>query len=579
MKLFPSITISNRLSLTTGLFVAVWGLLVIVAWHMQDIALARLHGPWEPMPYDAALGLFLCGAGLVSASLGSWRIAFGCGLLVCVLAALALPEYLFHVDLSVAEILMPAPMQRVDEYSSHMTLNAAGALFLSGLMLVTIGNGLLQKAEGYAFANMLGLLVALFGLMSLFSYFSSMDMTFAWQQLISMAPPAALGFTLLGFSAAIFRWPEDAEDNVDVSRLQNMVIAYVAVGVLVTMLFSAAIGLLPLYELVRSSPAYEAAQSASAANRASTLTADEYLDVSLRRQMALTGIATLLLAYIGGFGVWRLLRPLTGRILMRADALEKMIQKATEELEASVKNLQRSNRQLDQFARVASHDLQSPLHGIAGFAQIIQDRYGSALGQEGQEFIGYITGGANQMQAQINGLLELSRLNSRAQPTLPVPTGEVVAQLLTYLQVDIEQAGAKVHYQDLPTVHGDRAQIALLFQNLIANAIKFRRTGITPEVTISAQREGAFWRFSMQDNGIGIDPVHREAIFEIFRRLHRQEEYPGTGIGLALCKEIVERHGGVISVESRQGEGCRFVFTLPAAPLMQPGSLAVDEGD
>jgi signal transduction histidine kinase len=569
MNFLPDSSVSNRLTLSTGLFVAAWGLLIIVGWHIQNIALTQLHETWKPMAYDTALGLSLCGAGLVGASLGSWRITYGCSLLAGTLAMLSLIEYLFQIDLRITELVIPVAWQDAG-YSGRMSLNAAGALLLCCLMLVTIGHGLQQKVEGYAFANMLGLLVALFSLLSLMTFFSTMDVESGWGKLTVMTPHAALGFTLLGFSAAIFRWPEDAEDNVDIAHLQNMVITYVSAGVLVTMLFSAAIGLLPIYDLLQSDPLYEAAKTLKGSAETDTLLAShEHLGSALRRQVALTGITALLLAYIGGFGVWRLLRPLTGRILMRADALEKAIQKATGELEVSVNNLQRSNRQLDQFARVASHDLQAPLHGITGFAQLLSQRYASVLGQEGNEFLEFISGGARQMQAQISGLLALSRVNSRAQPTIPVQTAEVVSQVLDTLQADIEQAGARVHHQDLPVILGDRTQIALLLQNLIANAIKFRRAGIAPEVTISAQREGTFWRFSVQDNGIGIDSTHREAIFEIFRRLHTQDEYPGTGIGLALCKEIVERHGGVIAVESQPGEGCKFTFTLPAIPETQ----------
>jgi signal transduction histidine kinase len=411
---------------------------------------------------------------------------------------------------------------------------------------------------------MLGLLVALFGLLSLMTFFSTMDEASRWGQLPVMPPQSALAFTLLGFSAAIFRWPEDAEENVDITHLQNVVITYVSAGVLVTMVFSAAIGLLPIYELLRTDPLIEVARSLSN-GQDTVLSSQERLNTSLRRQVALTGVASLLLAYIGGFGVWRLLRPLTGRILMRADALEKTIQRATAELADSVKNLERSNRQLDQFARIASHDLQAPLHGITGFAQLLGDRYGEKLGQEGQEFLGYISSGARQMQEQVSGLLELSRLSSRAQPMTAVPTSDVLRQVQTYLQSDIERAGASIRHENLPVVQGERAQIGLLFQNLIANALKFRRPQAAPEVTISATREDARWRFRVQDNGIGIPPEQREAVFELFRRLHSQEEYPGTGIGLALCKDIVERHGGSITVDSGPDGGSVFSFTLPAA--------------
>ncbi|HXG29993.1 MAG TPA: ATP-binding protein [Nevskiales bacterium] len=571
MKLIPEFEVSNRLALVCGLFVSVWALLVLLSWHAGNLELARLYGPWEPMPYDAALGLLLCGAGLIGASLGSWRLAIGCSLVVGALAAYALAIHVFGLDPAALAMLIPAA-EKEAATTGRMTANVTGALFLCGLMLVTIGYGLLQKVEGYAFASVLGLLVAVFGLLSLFSFFSTQNMVANWRQLTAMTPPVALGFTLLGLSAAVFRWPEDAKDNVNTDRLQSMVITYVSAGVLITMLFSAAIGLLPLYELVRAGAPLEVLRLAAGSD-SDVVTKAELLDSTLRRQLALTGVATLLLAYIGGFGVWRLLRPLTGRILMRADALEKMIQKATEELEASVRNLQRSNRQLDQFARVASHDLQAPLHTISGFAQILADRYGPVLGDEGREFVGYITGGARQMQEQITGLLQLSRLNSRAEPMRAVDTGEVVSQVLTYLQSSIEAAGARVQHEGLPTVHGERAQLGLLFQNLVANAIKFRRPGVAPQVAISARPEDGHWRFEVRDNGIGIPPEHREAVFELFRRLHTQDEYPGTGIGLALCKDIVERHGGNIAVESQPGAGSVFSFTLPAAST-QPQAAA-----
>lgn len=565
MNWLPELRVSNRLSFATGFFVAVWGLLVIVGWNSQNIRLTQVYSGWDPMAYDTALGLFLCGSGLAAASLGSWRVTLVASLLVAALAMLALVENLFRADLRVTEVLVPIAWEDA-AFSGRMSQNAAGALFLTGLMLTTIGYGLLQKVEGYAFASMMGLLVALFGLLSLMTYFSTTGVEATGGQLIVMTPPAALGFTVLGLAAATYRWPEDAEESVDITRLQNVVITYVSAGVLVTMLFSVAIGLVPIYELILSDPFYEVVQAKLGGGDNTARSSHDHLASSLRRQVALTGIATLLLAYIGGFGVWRLLRPLTGRILMRAGALEKAVQKATGDLETNVKKLEHSNRQLDQFARVASHDLQSPVRNIVGFAELIRARHGAALGEPGRELLGFVTASAQQMQEQISGLLELSRLSSRAQPRVAVRTREVVSRVLEQLQGEIEQSGAQVHYGELPVVHGDRVQISLLFQNLISNSVKFRRSGVTPEITLSATREGDFWRFSVQDNGIGIDPVHREAVFEIFRRLHAQSAYSGSGIGLALCRDIVERHGGEILVEPAPGHGSLFRFTLPGVP-------------
>ncbi|MGH8453321.1 MAG: hypothetical protein ACRES4_06005, partial [Nevskiales bacterium] len=297
MKLAPPTRVSNWLSLSAGLIVAALGLVVIVGWHRQDLALTQLHAWWGPMPYDAALGLFLCGVGLAAASLGSWRIALGGSLASIALAAFALIGYLFRGDLPVDGLWMPGFLAELDDGAWQMHPNTAGALFLSALMLLSISFGQLQKVEGYTFANMLGLLVALFGLLSLMTYFSTLDLDSDSQQLTVIAPHAALGFTLLGFSGAIFRWPEDAEENVDIARLQNLVITYVSAGVLVAMLFSVAIGLIPIYELLQNDPLYEVARPLNGSGSDISLSSHERLGNSLRRQVALTGIASLLLAY------------------------------------------------------------------------------------------------------------------------------------------------------------------------------------------------------------------------------------------------------------------------------------------
>lgn len=224
--------------------------------------------------------------------------------------------------------------------------------------------------------------------------------------------------------------------------------------------------------------------------------------------------------------------------------------------------LERSNAELEQLAYVASHDMQEPLRMVASYLQLVAQRYQGKLDAEADEFIGYAVDGAKRMQALINDLLSYSRVSTKAKPFQPTDCRRVVDTALGNLRIAIEEAGARVRVDELPTVMGDETQLTQLFQNLVANAVKFHRAD-APEVRVSAERTTEGWMFSVHDNGIGIAPEYYERIFVLFQRLHSRRDYAGTGIGLALCKKIVERHGGHIGVASEEGRGSTFFFTLP----------------
>jgi PAS domain S-box-containing protein len=235
---------------------------------------------------------------------------------------------------------------------------------------------------------------------------------------------------------------------------------------------------------------------------------------------------------------------------------------AEEALRRVMKELERSNRELEQFAYVASHDLQEPLRMVASYTQLLGRRYAGQLDDDADDFIAYAVDGANRMQRLINDLLSYSRVTTRGQPFAPTDCNAVLAQVRANLDAAIRESGALVTHDDLPTVMADQSQMVQLFQNLIGNAIKFRKPDEPPRVHVSAEESAAGWRFSVRDNGIGIDPRYHEQIFLIFERLHGRGEYPGTGIGLATCQRIVERHGGRIWVASEEGRGAVFQFTV-----------------
>jgi signal transduction histidine kinase len=237
---------------------------------------------------------------------------------------------------------------------------------------------------------------------------------------------------------------------------------------------------------------------------------------------------------------------------------------AEDQLRRMVMELERSNTDLEQFAYVASHDLQEPLRQVSSYAQLLERRYGEALGDDGHEFIRYLTDGARRMQSQISDLLSYARVNQQERPFGDVDTAEVLRATLAQLHATIAAAGAEVRSGPLPSVQGDRAMLVQLFQNLIGNAVKYAKVDLAPQVTIAAERQDGAWRFSVGDNGIGMDPADAGRIFGIFTRLHSRADYDGTGIGLAICKRIVERHGGTIWVETAPGQGSTFFFTLSA---------------
>ena len=234
---------------------------------------------------------------------------------------------------------------------------------------------------------------------------------------------------------------------------------------------------------------------------------------------------------------------------------------AEDNLAVQAEELARSNTDLEQFAYVASHDLQEPLRAVVSYLQLLEKKYKGKLDSDADEFIGFAVDGARRMRGLIKGLFAYSRISTKGKPAELTDSSEILEGVLEALKLPISENNAVITHDPLPQVKVDATQISQLFQNLISNAMKFS-ADFLPEIHISAKHKEGEWLFSVKDNGIGIAPEHVERIFLIFKRLHTESEYSGTGIGLAICKRIVERHGGRIWVESEPQKGATFYFTI-----------------
>jgi signal transduction histidine kinase len=246
-------------------------------------------------------------------------------------------------------------------------------------------------------------------------------------------------------------------------------------------------------------------------------------------------------------------------------AARAQVEDANRRLEEQTAELTRSNRDLEQFAYVASHDLQEPLRKVASFCQLLKRRYAGQLDERADQYINFAVDGAQRMQRLINDLLAFSRIGRVTSGFADVDLNRLMAETVAGLDAQRERTGAEITWSDLPVVHGEEALLGTLLANLVGNSLKFRRPGVPPRVQVSAERVGDEWEFTCRDNGIGIEAEFAEKVFVIFQRLHGKDAYPGTGIGLAIAKRIVEYHGGRIWVDPSYADGAAVRFTLPAA--------------
>jgi signal transduction histidine kinase len=515
-----------RFSRWVSVLVLLIGATVLLGW-LLNIQLLKSAAPHliAMNPLSAVL-FILCGAALMRATAANRKrpdnVVLICGAIVLLGGAAKVAECAFGFNLNFDQLLFRKEVNSPSPFGpNEIAMNTALACICCGLALLLLD---VETRRGFRPAQVFIVIVGLLALLALIGYGYRVLPLSRIGSRLPMALNSAIGFELFSVAALAAR-PGRGFMKIITSDTTG--------GAMARRLLPAAV-LIPLVlgGLLFSSEKRGFFQTES-------------------------GISLFAFANIVIFTavIWW-----NAKLLFRAE--EERLE-AMEKLKQTSADLERSNTELQQFAYVASHDLTEPLRMITSYLELLNGRAREKLGAEEQEFIGYAVDGARRMRTLILDLLAYARVDTRGRPLGPVDCERVLEVVLANLKVAISESGAVIEREPLPTVEGDNIQLAQVFQNLLGNAIKFRGNA-PPKINIGARRTNGEWLFYVQDNGIGIEPKNFSRIFVLFQRLHTRQQYPGTGMGLAICKKIVERHGGRIWAESKPGEGTTFFFTIPA---------------
>ncbi|MDP1552762.1 MAG: ATP-binding protein [Methanobacteriaceae archaeon] len=534
----------------SSIILIITGIIILVGWAF-NISILKSPGPmFSTIKTNVAVGLIFTGLSLYLLqkkrnSKNIRRIAQFSAILVTLIGFLTLFEYLFNIDLFIDQILFKElPGALYTSSPNRMAITAAIGLFILGPSLLFLSK---NTPSSIKWSQIMAIFTVFFMTLPLMGFLYGSSHLYYFPRFTGIAIYAAL-LLLLASLSILFAQPDQKFISI---FTDNQIGSYYTRRIFpVLIIFIICIGLIRI--LGQSAGLYDTA-----------------FGISLL-VLSIMVVYTILFYWFANklnkIDVERSNAEV--ELLEYSKHLEEIVKHRTEELnnqnkelENLVENLNRSNKELGQFAYVSSHDLQEPLRMISSYMQLLQKKYDGKLDSKADKYIKFAVEGANRMQQLINDLLVYSRITSQAQEFQLVDTELILNDILSNLDVLIKENKALITNDPLPKVMADSSQLSQVFQNLIMNSIKFHSDN-PPEVHVSAKKEGNKWLFSVKDNGIGIDPSHSERIFEVFKRLHKRREYPGTGIGLSICKKIIERHGGKIWVESEVGKGSIFYFTL-----------------
>ncbi|HWC58377.1 MAG TPA: ATP-binding protein [Verrucomicrobiae bacterium] len=515
-----------RLSRRESVAIILVGSLVLIGWllHVQVLKSA-LPGLIAMNPLSALLFIFTGCALLRAGNRARKRpdlLVLILGVIVLLGGATKIAECFFSFDLDLDQILFHRQVNSAGPYGpNEIAMNTALSFVCCGLALLLLD---VQTKGGYRPAQGFILIVGLMALLALIGYGYRVLPLYSFGSQIPMALNSAICFELFAVAALSAR----------PSRGLMMVITSDTTGGAMARRLLPAALLIPLIL------------------GALLFSSEKHGVFAMESGISLFAFANIVLFTTV---IWW-----NAKLLFWAEE-ERL--KAMEKLKQTTRDLERSNMELQQFAYVASHDLTEPLRMVVSYLELLTSRAREKLDSEDREFIGYAVDGARRMQTLIQDLLAYARVDTRGRPLEPTDCERVLETVLANLKLAIQESHTVIEHDPLPTVQGDVGQLTQVFQNLIGNAIKFRGKE-TPKIHVGARHENGQWIFHIRDNGIGINPKNFDRIFVLFQRLHTRQEYPGTGMGLAICKKIIERHGGRIWVDSQPGAGTTFFFTIPA---------------
>lgn len=536
---------------------ALLGLLVLIGWHTANEQLIQVLPIFVPMQYNTALGFLFAGLGLLVIILNQHdllgKILFS---IVGAIGLLTILQYLLGISFGIDEILMEHYITVETSHPGRMAPNTALCFLLTSVAIIL---ALSKEYKKIRISGVLGSLVFGLGLVAFVGYLINMEVTYGWGKLTNMAVHTALGFMTMGTGITSFSIFKEINYSVG-NRINN---DFWLSGYSFTFA-------LTIFFIDLSLPLGIAA---------GTL----YVPIMLfawfiKRQyitQVLVGLASLLifLGFIfskGGAEQWMVIANrgfsvmviwVVGALLYNIKKKEYALLTTNNELDLHLVQLKNKNKELAQFTYIASHDLQEPLRTVTNFTKLFEEQYQEKLDEQANLYLAFISQASNRMSNLIKGLLDYSRIGHSKSMSY-VDLNSLLKELQVDLHSTIDETGTKFKIEALPKVKGFKVELGLLFQNLILNAIKFRRQKEYPEIIISARDKLEHYEFSVRDNGIGIANEYHDKIFSIFKRLHTQKEYEGTGIGLAHCEKIVALHEGTIRVSSVPEQGSNFIFTI-----------------
>jgi len=500
--------------------------LVLFGWLLNVQVLKSVAPHFIAMNPLTAVLFILSGAALLDSTAkgkkSSKKVVKICGVLVLLGGAMKVVECVFDFNLNFDELLFRKAVSAPGLYGpGEIAMNTAIGFICCGLSLLLLD---VETRRGFRPAQVFVLVVGLIALLALIGYAYRVLPLYSIGSRVPMTLNSAISFELFALAALAAR---------PARGLMRVITSDTTGGAMARRLLPAAV-LIPLVL------------------GALRFSSEKHGVFDLESGFSLFAFANVVLFAVV---IWW-----NAKLLFLAEADR---QKTMEQLKQTTADLARSNTELQQFAYVASHDLTEPLRMITSYLELLLSRAREKMGEEEREFIGYALDGARRLQVLIEDLLAYARVDTRARPLEPTDCERVLDTALANLKLAISEGRVEIERESLPTVLGDNIQLTQVFQNLVGNAIKFHGSA-PPKISIGARRNNDEWIFFVKDNGIGIDPKNLDRIFVLFQRLHTRREYPGTGMGLAICKKIIERHGGRIWAESRPGQGTTFFFTLPA---------------